>query len=184
MCLAVSVILGSFARQFYYLFTKTLPDRKEVRTFTQFKLINQYMLLWPLLFGFSVLYIKPKLITNDREKRSFRKYLKLNVVCQIFMTYLFYYIVYYTTEMLANTFGSEVISGHIYTGILASSSFISTLCFLHKYRDENSSLYKAAEIVTILFTFHMAYSFFWTSFIYHTFFDSSVGLIVGVWISF
>ena len=95
-----------------------------------------------------------------------------------------YYSIYYTTELMKSAIGAEVISGHIYTGILSCSSFVSTNIFIHRFSDKNSKFYKICEIITILFTFHMAYSFFWTSFIYHSVFDSIASLLLGVVISF
>ena len=117
------------------------PDRK-IGTFTQIRIINRMMLLWPALYGGIIYLTCPRDLSNDNKRREFNKNLKLNVIVQIIMVYLMYYTIYYTTELMKHAVGSDVISGHIYTGILACSSFISTTIFMHKYRDPSSPFYK------------------------------------------
>ena len=144
--MAVSVLLGIFSKHFYVITTGNWPNRREVNTFTQFRTINRYMLIWPVIYMAFTYYSSPTNLSDHESVRIFKGYLRSHVFGNVLFIYLFYYTIYYTTELMKSAYGQEVISGHIYTGILASSSFLNTLIFMHCYKESNQ-LYKVGEVV-------------------------------------
>lgn len=178
------VLSGIFARIAHTFCFGEYPDRKALQTFTQFKLINRYMLFWPIIFAFSSYFTTTKDENGNDVGKLYRKSLRLNVIVQVVMCFVFYYSIYYTTEIMKSTIQEEVMSGHIFTGLLASSSIVSTTVFTHHFRDRNLQTHKIVEFIAFLFVFHMGYSFFWTSFVYHHVFDTYFALVVGGIVSF
>ena len=75
-------------------------------------------------------------------------------------------------------------SGHLFTGFLSASSFLSITVFAHHFRSKSNQIHKMFEIICFIYILHMGYSFFWTWFVYHSVFDSLVGLILGCFCSF
>lgn len=178
------VIWGIFARIFYAGTHGEYPDRKKVGTFTQFRFINKYMLLWPALYAFCSYFTTTKDENGKDISGNYRKSLRLNVIVQVFLIYVFYYSIYYTSELMKQVVEAEVMSGHIYTGLLASSSIVSTTIFIHHFRDRNGQVHKIFQLICFLHVFHMGYSFFWTSFIYHNVIDTYLALVIGGFLSF
>lgn len=116
---------------------------------------------------------------NDRSN-EFYKAFKLNIIAQLVLTYASFYAIYYTTEKMKSIMGEEVMSGHIFAGLLSTGSFISTTVFIRHFRDKSNKIHRIFELICFLYVFHMAYSFYWTAFIYHHVFDSLFGLIMGL----
>ena len=177
-------LLGIVVRQLYFLTTGVFPNRKEINTFSQFRAINRNMLVWPLFYIAWTYLFSCVNSTIKYEVQLFERHRRLNVIAQVIFTWVFFYTVYYTTEIMKSAWGGEVMSGHIYTGILSWASIISTTIFMHKYKQTNELAYKIIEPSVFLYIFHMAYSFFWTTFVYHELIDSLFGLSIGSFISF
>lgn len=184
MFMMACVIGGIFVRICYGLIHEKYPNRKELNTFTQIRFLNRYMLVWPVLFAFAVHFTSTKDENGNDRSRQHRKSLKLNVIAQIILCYVFYYSVYYTSEVIKSTLGNEILSGHIFTGLLSSSSFVSTTIFVHHFRDRSSQIHKVFQAICFLYVFHMGYSFFWTSFVYHEVVDTYLALVIGGFLSF
>ena len=141
-----SVFAGVIFRLIYTVIFEEYPDRKKIATFSQLRIINKYMLIWPVIFG-----IAAKLLTKDNRdsnsSKNFTKIFRLNVVVQIVMIYFCFYLIYYTTEFIKALYNEEVMSGHIYTGLLSASSFLSTTIFTHHFRSRSNNIYKVFEII-------------------------------------
>ncbi|CAI2377595.1 unnamed protein product [Moneuplotes crassus] len=180
----LAVLLGVFLRTNYYFTHDKYPDRKEVTTFTQIKLVNSFMLVWPLLLILGTYLTAPRDEGDSQSARTYRIAFNLNVGVQVLLIYLVYYSIYYATEVAKGIAGQEVISGHIFVGFLSSSSFLSTTIYIHHFRKNDSQVHKIFQLLCFLYLLHMAYSFFWTAFIYHHTFDSLFGLLLGSVLSF
>lgn len=142
-----AVIFGVFCRINYVFNNGEYPNRKDVTTFTQFKLINSFMLLWPLLLIAGTFLTVPKDEGGNPNTKFYKQAFKLNVAAQVGLIYAVYFSIFYATEIMKDIAGQEVISGHIFIGFLSSSSFLSTSIYIHHFRDRNTQVYRIFQIL-------------------------------------
>jgi hypothetical protein len=138
------------------------------------------MLVWPILFAFGTYFTSAKDENGNDRSSDFSKAFKLNIIAQLVCTYASFYVIYYTTEIMKSIMDEEVMSGHIFAGLLSTGSFMSTTVFIRHFRDKSNNIHKVLELICFLYVFHMAYSFFWTAFIFHSVLDSFFGLVMGL----
>jgi len=143
----LAVLFGLFCRISYLIGYNEYPDRKAVQTFTQIKLINTMMLIWPVFLIIGTIFTSEKDEMGNDKSKYYKKAFRLNVVCQVILTHAVYYGVFFTTERMKEIAGQDVASGHIFVGFLASGSFLSITIFICQFKDKSSQAYKIFQLI-------------------------------------
>ncbi len=104
----------------------------------------------------------------------------VNSVAPCILCIVAYLTIFQVIMVLEAWVGHQLLSGHIFVGFLSAGSCLSTFCYIQYYKPHfTRPVYLGVATFTWLYIAHMAYSLFWTAFVFHSKNDSTGGWAYG-----
>lgn len=179
------VLISLSLRWLYCLSHDHAPQRKEVTTFTGFRFLDRYMLLWPLLAGISAVFIKwdRRRVQTTETKRVFHLCLLRDFFSRWMLSYILFGVFFHMFANLSGTKqGDFDPSGHLTCGLLASACWLQLLNTCSQLNTFNRETMQAMLYVVFAAVSYHLFVIIHSVMVYHDTFESTTAFAFGLFI--
>ena len=87
------------------------------------------MLLQPIVYLILIAFSLYKSYINFFTKQEIKVNFLINVVLPVIYSWILYYFIYGVVSKIEKVLGADLMSGHIFTGMLANGAILSSFIF-------------------------------------------------------